>query len=78
MRVEKTDDGRAEVWKELPGYCLRLGRSRSLREHEACSYCFGDRRAIQIGDRSGFCDFQPGRDPVSFGFPESHGRHLRV
>ena len=61
----------------LPGYCPRLGRSRSLQEHARCPYCFGDRRDIQVGERRGFCDFAPGRDPVSFGFPETHGRHLK-
>ncbi len=62
----------------LPGYCPRLERSRSLREHARCPYCFGGRRDIQLGDRRGFCGFEPGRDPVTFGFPETHGRHLKA
>lgn len=54
--------------------CARLHVERTTSEHKACPYCFGKRQDIERGDRSEFCDFQPGVDPVSFGFPENTSR----
>ena len=49
--------------------CKRTGRLYTADEHGRCPYCFGSDRAIESGDREAFCDFRPGVDPVSFGFP---------
>lgn len=54
--------------------CRRLHVDRSVDEHLACPYCFGKAKDVAKGDRACFCDFQPGVDPVCFGFPEGAGR----
>ena len=77
MPRKKTDQEDPDAWERSPGYCPRLAGWQPMKRHEACPYCFGDRRAIQMGDRRCFCDFQKGVDPVHFGFPETHGRHLQ-
>ena len=55
---------RGEVW------CRRIERPLPIGEHEACSYCFGKVEDVETGDHARFCDFQKGRDPVNFGFPQ--------
>ena len=53
-------------------FCRRIRGFRALTMHLSCPYCFG-------GDRyESFCDFQPGVDPLHFGFPETHGRHVNA
>lgn len=54
-----------------PQHCPRLGRDVPAHEHAECPYCFGDAERIARGDRREYCDFQPGKDPVSFGFPDN-------
>jgi hypothetical protein len=54
--------------------CRRLATLRTVEEHLGCPYCFGKRAEVEAGDRSEFCDYQPGVDPVTFGFPENSGR----
>jgi len=49
--------------------CRRLDRLVDLEEHESCPYCFGQREDMASGRYETFCDWQPGRDPVRFGFP---------
>ena len=56
-------------------FCRRLERQLSVAEHERCSYCTGDKTAIQTALHDVFCDFKPGEDPVSFGFPHDRGRY---
>ncbi|MCB9915548.1 MAG: hypothetical protein H6828_10425 [Planctomycetes bacterium] len=58
--------------------CRRTGQEYDCREHERCPYCFGSRGDVARGKHEEFCDFDPERDPVSFGFPphsdrEQHG-----
>jgi len=59
---------------EIP--CQRVQRPLSSRKHLRCPYCFGDENAVKAGKHADFCEFNPDRDPVNFGFPQTHGRHL--
>jgi len=54
--------------------CRRLQVERSVDEHTSCPYCFGKAKDVAEGDRGRFCDFEPGADPICFGFPEDAGR----
>ncbi len=65
MPVEKADEA---------VYCVRNLVAKPPEEHLECPYCFGLRAQILCGNRSDFCDFDPGSDPVSFGFPEQASR----
>lgn len=58
-----------------PVHCRRLDRLLPVAEHDACPYCFGEVAEIRTADHAVFCDFRPGEDPISFGFPETHGRY---
>lgn len=58
----------------VPTQCLRLQRYRTVEEHLDCPYCSGNAAAVESGERSRFCDFEPGADPVAFGFPEGTQR----
>lgn len=52
-------------------HCARLDRERSVDEHQECPYCFGSAQDVAAGRHAAFCDFEPGADPVVFGFPEN-------
>jgi hypothetical protein len=52
-------------------YCRRIKRALPIVEHLACSYCFGKERDVKSADYARFCDFEEGKDPVVFGFPET-------
>ncbi len=52
-------------------YCRRLKRPLPLAEHKSCSYCFGTIEEIETADHEKFCDFEEGKDPIHFGFPET-------
>jgi hypothetical protein len=54
--------------------CNRTGSPRTVEEHTSCPYCYGRAREVETGDRGQFCDYQPDRDPVAFGFPEGTSR----
>jgi hypothetical protein len=56
--------------------CRRLARLVDLEEHESCPYCFGHRKELLTGRYETFCDWQPGRDPIQFGFPPGTRREL--
>ncbi|MBI5535435.1 MAG: hypothetical protein HY898_22085 [Deltaproteobacteria bacterium] len=59
-------------------YCVRNRLMKDANEHASCPYCFGKKHeAIEKGERSDFCDFNPDKDPISFGFPEDSGRNSR-
>ncbi|MCA9592026.1 MAG: hypothetical protein KC776_01910 [Myxococcales bacterium] len=58
--------------------CRRTGEMYSVDEHEQCPYCSADAEAIRkSGKHEDFCDFCPGTDPVSFGFPSDTSRNVR-
>lgn len=63
------DDG------SLPVVCRRLHIARTLREHLDCPYCFGTPEDIRSRRHDCFCDFEPGADPLSFGFPDGLRRY---
>jgi hypothetical protein len=54
-------------------HCRRLGRSLPVEEHVKCLYCFGQAGEILTGDHAKFCDFDPEKDPIHFGFPDGGG-----
>jgi hypothetical protein len=54
-------------------FCHRLQRPLPLEEHEKCLYCFGEAGEILTGDHTKFCDFDPKKDPINFGFPDGGG-----
>ena len=49
--------------------CPRLDKLRTVEEHEDCPYCFGSPDDVKAGPRPKFCDFDPEKDPLNFGFP---------
>ena len=59
-------------------FCLRNQIMKPCEEHLQCPYCFGRRReVIEGGEHKDFCDFDPDKDPISFGFPDDSTRNLR-
>jgi hypothetical protein len=60
---------------ELSVHCPRLGKDRTVEKHAECPYCFGKAGDVAPGERPRFCDFQPGEDPVTFGFPTDTTRN---
>ena len=51
--------------------CKRTGQQYTLERHERCPYCWGDRQRIERGRHEDFCDYDPERDPLHFGFPRA-------
>jgi len=56
--------------------CRRTDQPTTVTEHARCPYCFGELAEIRAGDHRQFCDFDPSRDPINFGFPPDGSRHL--
>ena len=54
-------------------FCRRLRRALPVDEHSKCSYCFGSEGEIETGRHECFCDFDPKKDPINFGFPDGGG-----
>jgi hypothetical protein len=50
-------------------FCQRIQEPVSVDEHKGCAYCFGTVEAITEGKHEEFCDYDPDRDPLQFGFP---------
>jgi len=64
--------------KEKRVFCVRNKCEKTPDEHLGCPYCFGKKRqVVEKGDRQEFCDFDPEKDPTSFGFPEGTSRNLK-
>ena len=57
--------------------CRRTGQTYDLSTCPRCPYCFGDSADVASTDPESFCDFHPGEDPVSFGFPGDDVRTQR-
>ena len=49
-----------------------------MSTRKSCPYCFGQRQDMASGRYETFCDWQPGRDPVRFGFPPDVRRDARA
>ncbi len=75
--MQETKKRAASVKQEPapPGtvWCRRLLRPLPIAQHRRCSYCYGSEADIGKGDHAAFCDFDPKRDPINFGFPEGGG-----
>ncbi len=54
-------------------FCRRLERALPVGEHTDCPYCFGKKGDVQTTEHARFCDFEPGKDPIQFGFPDTYG-----
>ena len=55
--------------------CRRTGESYDADEHRRCPYCYGSLADVADGDHETFCDYDPEKDPISFGFPPDGTRH---
>lgn len=60
-----------------PTSCPRIDGARTVEDHLACRYCFGTAAEVATGRRPAFCNYEPGVDPICFGFPETSSRLLR-
>ncbi len=49
--------------------CRRLDAKRTMKQHVECPYCFGSEQEIASRDWQRYCSFEPGVDPIVFGFP---------
>lgn len=59
-------------------FCVRNQVDKGAPEHLSCPYCFGRKcEVVERGERKEFCDFDPDKDPTSFGFPEGSTRNLK-
>jgi hypothetical protein len=63
-------------YRVLELLCRRTGQKVPPEEHEACLYCFGRACDVQTGIHERFCGYEPGKDPVHFGFPPGTSRDL--
>jgi len=70
-RDEKEPQGGAE---EKRIRCRRTGQDYSTGEHGRCPYCWGEKKDVEAGDHQEFCDYDPKKDPISFGFPPDSSR----
>lgn len=57
--------------------CRRTGQMLTPHEHHECPYCFGVEEEIGKGGYEAFCDYEEGKDPISFGFPPDNTRMLK-
>ncbi len=56
--------------------CRRTGQMFNVATHARCPYCFADGEAIaKRGDYKDFCDFDPEKDPINFGFRHDSTRN---
>ena len=59
-------------------FCVRNERMKAAKGHLECPYCYAKAlEEIESGERARFCDFDPEKDPTSFGFPEGTSRNLK-
>lgn len=67
-----------DAQKHKKVFCVRNQCEKGADEHLGCPYCFGKHReVVEEGERKEFCDFDPDKDPTSFGFPEGTSRNLK-
>jgi hypothetical protein len=59
-------------------FCVRNQITKCVEDHLGCPYCFGrNRDAVESGESKRFCDWDPEKDPVAFGFPPDTSRNSR-
>ncbi|MEW6071150.1 MAG: hypothetical protein AB1726_00965 [Planctomycetota bacterium] len=61
--------------KEERIHCRRTGQDYDPEEHRRCPYCHGALADVAAGDHARFCDYDPKKDPIHFGFPPDSTRH---
>jgi hypothetical protein len=69
VTIRRLDDDAQRAAAPGEILCRRLLRPLAIAEHLTCSYCFGKQKDVRTGDYRLFCDFEPGKDPIAFGFP---------
>ena len=75
-RADPAKDEKAGSGKKV--FCVRNQVEKTAPEHLSCPYCFGKKcELVENGERKEFCDFDPDKDPTSFGFPENSTRNLK-
>jgi hypothetical protein len=57
--------------------CKRTGEQVEVATHAECPYCFGRAAEIEEGRHEAFCDYQPEKDPMHFGFPADTSRDVQ-
>jgi hypothetical protein len=73
-RATKTHPGQsADPAPPTEVYCRRVERPLAVEEHVDCPYCYGKKNDVQTTEHRQFCDFEPGKDPIHFGFPDTYG-----
>ncbi|MGC4113738.1 MAG: hypothetical protein QM765_03570 [Myxococcales bacterium] len=82
MAKDAADKTKADPKKQEPTgkkvFCVRNQVDKTAPEHLTCPYCFGKKsEQVENGERKEFCDFDPEKDPTSFGFPENSSRNLK-
>lgn len=56
--------------------CRRTGQMYEVPTHAKCPYCFADDDTIARGGTyKDFCDFDPDKDPIHFGFRHDSTRN---
>ncbi len=58
-------------------HCRRVDKKLAPCEHEACPYCHGSKAQVETGEHGLFCNYDPEKDPVHFGFPNEGTRDLK-
>lgn len=71
------DPGFTEDFLVKAVFCKRLGKQLPVEEHSDCVYCHGSIDEIKSADHERFCEFDPAKDPVHFGFPEGMSRDFK-
>lgn len=74
MKNDHEHDTFNKGFEEKGVYCRRVGEKFAPDEHERCAYCHGSKAEVQTGEHANFCNYDPNKDPVHFGFPEGGGR----
>jgi hypothetical protein len=59
----------SEPTKHDEVHCRRIDRKLPPEEHADCPYCYGKKK-VEGGEHAEFCDFEPDKDPIVFGFPK--------
>ncbi len=50
-------------------FCKRLGKQLAIDQHVDCPYCCGAIDEVASAEHERFCEFDPAKDPIHFGFP---------
>ena len=72
--TDPNEEGRSQERGTVRVSCRRTGETFDPEAHGRCPYCFGSKSDIRPGNHKDFCDYDPEKDPVSFGFPSDSAR----